>query len=172
MHAEYFLDTNILLYAASSAKSEQGKRIKARELLMADGAGLSVQVLAEFYVNATNKFKLPHDKVARMIEALDSYPVLAVSETVFWAALQIKERYKLSYRVFGRSEPWTDVCRCACDQSFCRLMRIPHPLECRVIRRESTRHHDKVWRYSQPSHAPSACVRLPFDGFSHRWHTD
>jgi hypothetical protein len=32
-----------------------------------------------------------------MIEALDSYPILAVSEDVFWAALQIKERYKLSY---------------------------------------------------------------------------
>ena len=97
MHAEYLLDTNSLLYAASSAKSEQSKRLKARELLMEDGASLSVQVLAEFYVNATSKFKLPHDKVVRMIEALDSYPILAVSEDVFWAALQIKERYKLSY---------------------------------------------------------------------------
>ena len=97
MNAEVFLDTNILLYAASSAKSEQRKRIKARELLAMEGGGLSVQVQAEFYVNATTKFKLPHDKVVRILESLDSYPVLAVTEGVFWAALQIKERYRLSY---------------------------------------------------------------------------
>lgn len=97
MRADFFIDTNILLYAASSAKSEQGKRLKARELLAMEGGGLSVQVQAEFYVNATNKFKQPHDKVVRILESLDSYPVLAITEAVFWAALQIKDRYKLSY---------------------------------------------------------------------------
>jgi predicted nucleic acid-binding protein len=97
MPAEFFLDTNILLYAASSAKSEQDKRTKARELLAMDGGGLSVQVQAEFYVNATGKFKLPHDKVVGILESLDSYPVLALTEAVFWAALQIKGRYQLSY---------------------------------------------------------------------------
>ena len=97
MHVEFFLDTNILLYAASSAKSEQHKRIKARELLALEGGGLSVQVLAEFYVNATSKFKLPHDRVVGTLDSLDAYPVLAVTEAVFWAALQIKVRYKLSY---------------------------------------------------------------------------
>jgi predicted nucleic acid-binding protein len=97
MHAEFFLDTNILLYAASSAKAEQGKRTKARELLAMDGGGLSVQVLAEFYVNATTRFKLPHDKVVAILGLLDSYPVLALTEAVFWAALQIKGRYQLSY---------------------------------------------------------------------------
>lgn len=97
MHAEFFIDTNILLYAVSSAKSEQHKRIKARELLALEGGGLSVQVQAEFYVNATSKFKLPHEKVVGILESLDAYPVLAITEVVFWAALQIKERYKLSY---------------------------------------------------------------------------
>jgi predicted nucleic acid-binding protein len=97
MHAEFFLDTNILLYAASSAKSEHGKRAKARELLAMEGGGLSVQVQAEFYVNATGKFKLPHDKVVGILESLDSYPVLALTEAVFWAALQIKGRYQLCY---------------------------------------------------------------------------
>ena len=42
MHAEFFLDTNILFYAASSARSEQSKRLKARELLAMEGGGLSV----------------------------------------------------------------------------------------------------------------------------------
>jgi predicted nucleic acid-binding protein len=97
MHADFFLDTNILLYAASNAKAEEQKRAKARELLSMEGIGLSVQVQAEFYVNATTKFKLPHAKVVGILESLDSYPVLAVTEAVFWAALRIKERYKLSY---------------------------------------------------------------------------
>lgn len=97
MHAEFFLDTNILLYAASSAKSEQRKRIKARALLAMEGGGLSVQVQAEFYVNATTKFKQAHDKVVEILESLDAYPVLAVTEVVFWAALKIKDRYQLSY---------------------------------------------------------------------------
>jgi len=97
MHAEFFLDTNILLYAASSAKSEKNKRTKARELLAMEGGGLSVQVQAEFYVNATGKYKLPHDMAVGILEALDSYPVLALTEAVFWAALQIKDRYQLSY---------------------------------------------------------------------------
>lgn len=97
MHAEFFLDTNILLYAASSAKSEERKRAKARELLAMEGGSLSVQVQAEFYVNATAKFKLPHDQVVGILESLEAYPVLAVTEAVFWAALQIKNRYKLSY---------------------------------------------------------------------------
>jgi predicted nucleic acid-binding protein len=43
MHAEFFLDTKIPLYAASSNKSEQSKRTKARELLAMEGGGLSVQ---------------------------------------------------------------------------------------------------------------------------------
>ena len=32
-----------------------------------------------------------------ILESLEAYPVLAVTEAVFWAALQIKNRYKLSY---------------------------------------------------------------------------
>ena len=58
MHAEFFLDTNILLYAVSSVRSEQQKRIKARELLAIEGGGLSVQVQAEFYVKFVTTYWL------------------------------------------------------------------------------------------------------------------
>jgi predicted nucleic acid-binding protein len=97
MHAEFFLDTNILLYAASGAAKETAKRVVARDLLARDGGGFSVQVLAEFYVNATAKFKLPEDKVVRILESLESYPVLPVSESVFWLALEVRKRYQISY---------------------------------------------------------------------------
>ena len=51
-------------------------------------------VIKEKQVSAKNRAK---NLFAAMDQALDSYPILAVSEDVFWAALQIKERYKLSY---------------------------------------------------------------------------
>lgn len=97
MHAEFFLDTNILLYAASHATAERHKRARARDLLGLDGAGLSVQVLAEFYVNASDKLKLPEDKVIKVLEALENYPVLPISEAMFWTALTIRRRYQISY---------------------------------------------------------------------------
>lgn len=97
MRAEFFLDTNVLLYAASSAKSEARKRDRARELLASDGVGLSVQVQAEFYVNATSKFKLSHETAVAILESLGAYPIQPVTESVFWIALRIKERHKISY---------------------------------------------------------------------------
>jgi predicted nucleic acid-binding protein len=97
MNAEFFLDTNILLYAASTAAAEKRKRDVARELLGRDGAGFSVQVLAEFFVNATSKFKLPEETVVRILESLESYTVLPVTESVFWSALAIRKRYQVSY---------------------------------------------------------------------------
>jgi predicted nucleic acid-binding protein len=97
MHADLFLDTNILLYAASKKEGEQEKRKVARELLARDGVGLSVQVLAEFYVNAISKLKLPEEQVLRVLEKLRRFPVLPVDEAVFWSALEIRKRYGISY---------------------------------------------------------------------------
>lgn len=97
MRAEFFLDTNVLLYAASDRKAERHKRDQARELLAMEGGGLSVQVQAEFYVNATTKFKIPHNKVVGILDSLALWPVQAHTEEVFRAALQIKERYGISY---------------------------------------------------------------------------
>ncbi len=62
-----------------------------------NGVGLSVQVLAEFYVNATAKLKLPDGSVITVLESLESYPILPISEDLFWAALTIKKRHQISY---------------------------------------------------------------------------
>ena len=97
MHADSFLDTNILLYAASHDEAEVGKRTIARELLIRDGVGISVQVLAEFYVNATGKLKLPEEQVIKVLESLEAYPISPVTESVFWTALEIRKRYQISY---------------------------------------------------------------------------
>ena len=48
-----FVDTNVLLYSISTEASDQRKRDIAIALLDADDLALSVQVLQEFYVQAT-----------------------------------------------------------------------------------------------------------------------
>jgi predicted nucleic acid-binding protein len=55
MRAEVFCDSNVLLYAASNAPEDAAKRAAARRVLALPGVGFSVQVLQEFYVNATRK---------------------------------------------------------------------------------------------------------------------
>jgi predicted nucleic acid-binding protein len=53
MNAPRFLDTNILLYCVSRDRAEAPQRDIAIALLGADDIALSVQVLQEFYVQAT-----------------------------------------------------------------------------------------------------------------------
>ena len=48
-----FLDTNILLYAVSTEPEEESKAKIALHLLEQDDGSLSIQVLQEFYVQAT-----------------------------------------------------------------------------------------------------------------------
>lgn len=54
MTADAFIDTNILLYAVSTDENEAGKRVQARQILVAPDWGLSVQVLQEFYAEDLN----------------------------------------------------------------------------------------------------------------------
>jgi predicted nucleic acid-binding protein len=49
----HFLDTNVLLYAISPNPEEAAKRAQADALLRREDGALSVQVLQEFYVQAT-----------------------------------------------------------------------------------------------------------------------
>lgn len=97
MRAEIFLDTNIILYAASTDVAEREKRDCARQLLREDNIGISVQVLGEFYVNATRKMRIPENEVRTILEALSRYPILPLTESIFWSALELRKRYQVSY---------------------------------------------------------------------------
>ena len=48
------VDTNVLLYAVSTSPEEAVKRRRARELLGGSSLAVSVQVLQEFYHQATH----------------------------------------------------------------------------------------------------------------------
>jgi predicted nucleic acid-binding protein len=95
-----FVDTNVLLYAVSTAPSEAEKARVARRLLEADDLALSVQVLQEFYVQATRggrNGRLTHDQAALLMESWLRFPVQETTVPLLQAALETKRRHRLSY---------------------------------------------------------------------------
>jgi predicted nucleic acid-binding protein len=100
MSAQHFLDTNVLLYSISSAADESLKKSVAIELLERDGGALSVQVLQEFYVQATRVSRadrLPHDLAKGLIATWMRFSVQEITLSVMRHALDIKAAHALSY---------------------------------------------------------------------------
>jgi predicted nucleic acid-binding protein len=98
--ARYFLDTNVLLYSISKDPDETPKRQRAIALLEADGGGVSVQVLQEFYVQATRATRpdpLPHEVAAGLIRTWMRFPVQDITTSILTRALAIKVSHGLSY---------------------------------------------------------------------------
>ena len=95
-----FLDTNILLYSISRDPQEAAKRDVAVGLLDRDDNALSVQVLQEFYVQATRATRtdaLPHDLATGLIRTWLRFPVQDITLPVMSHALDIKNQHGLSY---------------------------------------------------------------------------
>ncbi len=99
MTTDAFIDTNVLLYAVSTDKGEQRERRVARRLLEADNWGISVQVLQEFYVNATGKLaqRLPEEEAMRFLAHLMRHPVVNLTPDIFLRGVELKNRYRISY---------------------------------------------------------------------------
>ena len=95
-----FLDTNVLLYSISTARDESSKHDIAIELLDRADCGLSVQVLQEFYVQATRATRsdpLSHGVAVGFIETWLRFPVQEITLSILAAALEIKAAHRLSY---------------------------------------------------------------------------
>ena len=95
-----FVDTNVLVYAVSTADEDAEKRRVALDLLAARDLALSLQVLQEFYVQATRESRpgaLSHHEATSFIEALQRFRVQAVTLGVLRTAFAIRERFRLSY---------------------------------------------------------------------------
>jgi predicted nucleic acid-binding protein len=95
-----FLDTNILLYSISRDPAESAKRDRAIALIDGEDNALSVQVLQEFYVQATRPTRpdaLPHDIAAGLIRTWLRFKVQDITAPVMTRALDIKAAHRLSY---------------------------------------------------------------------------
>ena len=95
-----FVDTNVLLYAISRDPSERDKAERANEILAGRDVALSVQVLQEFYVQATRDSRtdrLSHEHAAKLVEAFLRFPVQETTTAVLLAALATRQRFGISY---------------------------------------------------------------------------
>ena len=95
-----FVDTNVLLYAVSTDAEEQGKHETALAILEASDLGLSVEVLQEFYVQATRSSRpdrLTHEQATALIESWLRFEIQETSVTLVQQALATKTRWQISY---------------------------------------------------------------------------
>jgi predicted nucleic acid-binding protein len=95
-----FVDTNVLLYTISRDPREREKAALANELLASRDLGLSVQVLQEFYVQATRESRadrLTDEQAATLVDSFRRFPVQETTVGVALAAISTKQRYGISY---------------------------------------------------------------------------
>jgi predicted nucleic acid-binding protein len=95
-----FVDTNVLLYATSREPEEHRKAERANEILNSRRIALSVQVLQEFYYQATRDsrpYRLTHEEAAGTIETLRLFPTQDMTVALVLAAMETKQRFQISY---------------------------------------------------------------------------
>ncbi len=100
MTRPHFLDTNILLYSISRHPDETRKRERAIMLLDEEGGALSVQVLQEFYVQATRPSRadaIAHSVAAALIHTWMRFSVQDITSSILTRALDIKAKHGFSY---------------------------------------------------------------------------
>jgi predicted nucleic acid-binding protein len=95
-----FVDTNVLLYAISRDPAEQDKAKRANDILTERDLALSVQVLQEFYVQATRASRpdaITHRQAFRLIESFRRFAVQDITSAIMMAALDARQRFQISY---------------------------------------------------------------------------
>lgn len=95
-----FFDTNVLIYSVSTRPDGAAKRQRAERLLSTPGLGTSVQVLQEFYVQATRpqgSVGMSHAHAAALVRSIDRFPIQPMTLDVLHAALTIRARHGFSY---------------------------------------------------------------------------
>jgi len=95
-----FIDTNVLLYAISNDQTEIEKAKRANEILESRDLALSVQVLQEFYVQATRESRpdpLTHEQAVGLVESFLRFPVQAIDVALTRAAFATRDRFRISY---------------------------------------------------------------------------
>ena len=95
-----FFDTNVLIYSISIDPVEAEKRRRATELLRRDDGALSIQVLQEFYTQATRPtrpHRLSHELAVDLIKAWTRFPVQEMTLALLDRALEIKATHRFSY---------------------------------------------------------------------------
>lgn len=95
-----FIDTNVFLYSVSRDPAEDRKKLIAQEYLRRQDCVVSIQVLQEFYVQATRRSRLhplSHELAVEFIETWLHFFVVENTASLLKVALQLKDRTKFSF---------------------------------------------------------------------------
>ena len=95
-----FVDTNVLIYSVSPLPEDAKKCAVAVALLQEQDLVLSIQVLQEFYVQATRPTRpqrLSHEEAASFIACWLRFPVQENTLALLHAALAAKRRFQISF---------------------------------------------------------------------------
>ena len=95
-----FVDTNVILYAVDSSEPEKQPVARAwlRTLWQARTGRLSIQILQEFYVNATRLDRGLEPADARaVVDSLASWNPLPIDPSLLVAAWDIEDRFGFSF---------------------------------------------------------------------------
>lgn len=112
-----FLDTNVLLYSVTVAADQAHKQAAAKQLLQRRDAALSVQVLQEFYVQATRATRenpLSHENARDLVTSWMRFRVQPMTLAVVNRALDIREAFGFSY--------WDSAIIAAAQSAGCEIL--------------------------------------------------
>ncbi len=94
-----FVDTNILVYAASTRPEETAKKKRANELILLPDWGTSAQILAEFYSVVTRKGQppMPASIALQWVEQFEKLPCLPVDAGLVKHGIVLSQINQISY---------------------------------------------------------------------------
>lgn len=94
---EFFLDSNILIYAAAGRLDEPAKYKVASTLVESGAFGVSAQTLAEFCHVVRRRALLPDAELDEWLRFLDAFPGTPVDNALVRKGLAIARRYGIGY---------------------------------------------------------------------------
>ena len=101
MRANYFVDTNILIYTRDSTETEKQPKAKqwVSNLWENECGRISAQVMNEYYVTVTQKLRpgLSKEQARSDLRALSVWQPLEISTTLIESAWDIQDQYGYSW---------------------------------------------------------------------------
>ena len=101
MRDRVFLDTNVLIYAATSLEPFPDKYARAEEIIANEDFGISTQVIGEFIRNVQSKRKmrspLTDEQVDDWIERLSEFPIIMIDREIIVNATLFQRRYQIDF---------------------------------------------------------------------------
>ncbi len=96
----HFVDTNVLLYSISTDSAETRKLATARAILRESDFVLSVQVLQEFFVQATRNSRsgrLTYEQAVGLMSTWTRVPIQELTYAIVVRAMAASQRWQISY---------------------------------------------------------------------------